>query len=158
MNGDELRALIKRFLDLVHEGVGSVEENERTLVELLDRLALALHEVPRGEVTSDVEEPDRDYDAVRAVVEARFPNFGLYGAGQLLPSDGEPDPIVGDAIDDITDIALELQETAWTWDHIGAQDALWTFRFGFTSHWGLHLRQLQAYLHEQLGGPPFDEA
>lgn len=158
MTNDELRALIQRFLDLVHNGVGSVEENERTLVELLDRLALAVHEVPEGAVTSELEAPDRNYQGVRAVVEARFPNFGLYGAGQLLLSDGDPDPIIGDAIDDITDIALELQETAWTWDHIGVQDALWTFHFGFTSHWGLHLRQLQAYLHEQLGGVPFDEA
>lgn len=84
---------------------------------------------------------------MRALATDRFHNYGLYGAPPLLEPGKEDELPTGDAIDDITDIAIDLHEAAWTWDNIGPDDGLWVFHIGFESHWGLHLRKLQAYLH-----------
>ncbi|MFN7134579.1 MAG: DUF5063 domain-containing protein, partial [Myxococcales bacterium] len=61
--------------------------------------------------------------------------------------------MVGDAIDDIVDIANDLQQVVWRWETTSEADALWHFRFSFTSHWGAHLRALQLYLHERAHWP-----
>ena len=147
MSPDEVRALIQEYLDLVTEGCESTEAGEGALIEILDRLAVAVHRSSPGDVTDDRDAPRQDYKSMRALATERFPNYGLYGAGRLLETGKEDELLVGDAIDDITDIALDLHEAAWTWDNIGPEDGLWVFRFGFDSHWGQHLRELQAYLH-----------
>jgi len=54
--------------------------------------------------------------------------------------------LVGDAIDDITDIAVEMEEIEWRWKNTSEADALWHFRFGASRHWIDHMRQLQFYL------------
>ena len=147
MTRDAIRTLMQEYLGLLETGRGSAEANERALIKILDRLALAVHEAPPGEVTDESEAPRLDYESTYAQAAARFPNYGLYGASRLLgPGEGD-ELLVGDAIDDITDIAIDMHEAAWAWDHIGQDEGLWTLRFGFESHWGLHLRELQAYLH-----------
>jgi hypothetical protein len=145
VNADELRGTIRSFLDLVTSSSSSAQENEQTLPFLLDQLALATHGTkPTGTVT-DSEAPRREYDALRAQVILRFPNYGLYRAAGTEPDD---EFLVGDAIDDITDIAKDLSEVEWLWEKVGETDALWQFHFGFESHWGSHLRELQWYIHE----------
>lgn len=146
---DAIRALIQRYLDLIEIGQGSVKANETALVEILDRLAGAIHEAPRGETTDDVDAPERRYETMRSLVVERFPNYGFYGSGCLLDLDKKDERFVGDAIDDIADIALDLHEAAWTWDNVGVEDGLWMFHFGFEYHWGMHLRELQTYLHRK---------
>jgi hypothetical protein len=49
--------------------------------------------------------------------------------------------MVGDAIDDLADIAADLEEVVW------ADDAHWHYKFLFEVHWGMHLRELALYLH-----------
>lgn len=53
--------------------------------------------------------------------------------------------MIGDAIDDIVDIAQELMDVAWLWEQAGADAACWQYRFGHDGHWGRHLRVLRAY-------------
>ncbi len=79
----------------------------------------------------------------------RFPDYGLYRAAGTLPED---EFLVGDAIDDLTDIALDLSAVAWLWEHAGESDALWEFHRSFETHWGSHLRALQVYVHELDAG------
>ena len=57
--------------------------------------------------------------------------------------------MLGDAIDDLGDIANELGETLWRWDHLGPDDAHRHFRQMFF-HWGSHLRELQSFLNAYL--------
>ena len=145
----EIRQLIERYLDLVKNGTGSIESNEKALIEVLDRLAVLIHDAPQGEVTDvDTDAPRLEEEAIRAKVAELFPAYGFYVGGQLLDPKLDNEIMVMDAIDDITDIALDLHEVVWTWDHIGETDALWFLHFGFI-HWGAHLRHLQAYLHEE---------
>lgn len=139
---------IRLFLDLVVGEDGSASD-ERALTSVLDRLALAARLTRLPDETTDLEAPSGDYAGLRARIAARFPEYGLYRAPSL---DLEGEPLVGDAIDDLTDIALELLDVAWIDEHAGESDALWHFRFGFETHWGSHLRALQWYLHERGGG------
>ncbi|MHC4247933.1 MAG: DUF5063 domain-containing protein [Planctomycetota bacterium] len=145
MSASELRDAICSFLDLVECSTSSAPENERNLGFILDQLALATHgEKPTGEVT-DSQAPSRNYDEIRAQVASRFPNYGLYRAAGTEPDD---EFLVGDAIDDIADIAGDLSEVRWLWENAGETDALWQFHFTFKLHWGSHLRGLQWYIHE----------
>jgi hypothetical protein len=137
------------FLAVV-AGEAPVTTDERALASVLDRLALTATRVTGPlDVTTELEAPEGDYAGLRARVAARFPDYGFYRAPSL---DLEEEELVGDAIDDLTDIALELLDVVWFWEHSGEADALWHFHFGFETHWGSHLRALQWYVHERGAG------
>ena len=59
---------------------------------------------------------------------------------------GSPEVTAGDALDDLADIAVDLQEVLDR-AKVSIDEAVWEFRFGFAAHWGTHLRWLQVYLH-----------
>ncbi len=145
MNNDELKGTIERYLDLVERSSASATQNERALGLLLDQLALATHTLGPTAPATDREAPRREYSVVRAEVAPRFPNYGLYRSAGTEPDD---ELLVGDAIDDITDIAIDLSGTLWLWQNVGETDAMWQYHFDFSSHWGSHLRGLQWYIHE----------
>lgn len=148
MSRDEIKQTIDAFLSLVEKGCGSTEENEARLKLLLDKLALAQH-------FADYEFDSKDYsDAPRKtngelqkLVTAQFPNFGYYNVAENVTKDvGEGKTNVGDAIDDILDIAKDLYETKWCWENNSPEDGLWFFKNNFQFHWNEHLRRLQIYL------------
>lgn len=64
---------------------------------------------------------------------------------------GESEIGVGDAVDDLADIAMDLAGVAWRFEHTSAADALWHYEHLYRIHWGEHLRDLQRFLHEQRG-------
>jgi hypothetical protein len=76
---------------------------------------------------------------------ARFPDFGFYSVAD--PGDLPGEVLVGDAIDDLCDIARDLREVRWLADHGHEADAIFAFRFGYQSHWGQHLHDLRRYLY-----------
>jgi hypothetical protein len=39
--------------------------------------------------------------------------------------------MTGDAIDDLMDITLDMREVVWLADHVGVDDAHWSFRLRF---------------------------
>ena len=43
--------------------------------------------------------------------------------------------MMGDAIDDLADLTLDMREVVWLADHMGLDDAHWSFRLQY-SHWG----------------------
>ena len=145
MKPPNLRDTLRSFLELVEGPPEPVAESAQELALLLDRLALATHAPVPSDPATDLEAPDRKAGELRAAIAPRFPHFGLYRAAGTEPED---ELLVGDAIDDLTDIALELGRVAWLWDHAGESAALWQFHFTFRSHWGAHLRGLQWYVHE----------
>ena len=149
MNKEEIHNAIADFLDLIEKGKDSIEANEQSLIFSLDKLALAYHFSEYEFDERDYPDPpDKDYKQLRAIVIQRFPNFGYYNLPKEITSK-IPDTgvIVGDAIDDITDIAQDMQAIRWRWDKTSDRDALWHFRLGYYSHWGNHLRELQFYLY-----------
>lgn len=138
---------VKSFLDLACDRP-SVSNEE--LYRALDTLVEAYHNAPPCEPSDrDDEPPSHDYPALRQTLGAKFTDLGYYNAG----SRSEPlaqSNLVGDALDDLTDIVQDLRDIAWRSSNLGEDDAIWWFRWSFESHWGLHLRSLSLYLHETI--------
>ncbi|MGR3721971.1 hypothetical protein [Abyssibius alkaniclasticus] len=133
----------KRFLDAIWSGdpPSTIE-----LTEQLDRLLVCYHDL-KGTDTAYPEQgpPERDWRAVYDQAGKRFPDYGLYPTA--IPSDGFSGAMgAGDAIDDITDITLEMREVIWYAENYGAAAADTCFRDSYY-HWGQHARELLVFLH-----------
>lgn len=141
------RATINEFLELIEHGAGSATSCEDQLPALLDRLAVLQHEiVVPDHVSVGLDAPRRNHHELRALICERFPTYGLYNTAlQVLDVPNEEFGI-GDAIDDLLDITIELYEVAWYWEQSREAEALWYLRFSFEAHWEEHLRSLQLYL------------
>lgn len=116
------------------------------LARSLDELALSYYDTPPGMPDENAPAPPEPV-FTHASVGSRFPELGLYGVAN--PSETAGSVIVGDAIDDILDIARDLSEVIWRYENVGAEDADWHFRLLYQCHWGVHLRDLSRYLHEK---------
>jgi hypothetical protein len=148
MSRDEIKQTIDDFLLLVEKGCGSVEENEAKLKLLLDKLAFAQHSINYKFDEKDyADAPRKKYDELRKLVTAQFPNYGYYNVAEDVTINiGEGKVNVGDAIDDIADMAGDLFEAKWCWENNSTEDGLWHFKNEFEIHWNNHLRGLQIYL------------
>ena len=142
-----MRAAIERYLSLT---CGNDEPGEGRIAALacaLDDLLVGLRDLEDGQPSEgDTEALRMDYQAVYAEIGRRFPELGLYPSADPLDL-AATEILVGDAVDDAADIAVDLAEALWLWDNIGAADAHWELRFGFDHHWGQHLVDLRRYLH-----------
>ncbi len=124
----------------------------------LDQLAYLQHDIS---YTFDEREypdtPRKDYPELRLIVSSRFPQLGFYNMPHSVTGEIAGTSIdVGDALDDITDIAIELYDVLWRFAHTSADDALWYFEFSYSSHWETHLRELQLCLQRIASG--FEDA
>ena len=123
--------VIEAFLDLVlHCPSPALADLARSL----DDLAAVTHRAPPGDASGDfADPPGQDYKTTYALIAARFPALGLCAvADPLSPEDGKA--MTGDAIDDLADIAGELQEVAWLWRNAGPDPALWQFHLLYRGH------------------------
>ena len=120
---------------------------DAALAAALDRLITAYHDTPDVDPSNDgMDAPRGNGPAYFQEVGARFPNYGLYPLADPTAAMG-----MGDAIDDLGDIILDMQEVIWLADHADKADALWLFRSQFY-HWGTHARDLARYLHGRQFG------
>lgn len=147
---DELVAAIGAFLHLIEQPPQDSQARLRALAAALDRLSTVYHSLEDVEPTTvDTPAGNRDHAAAYRRLGALFPEFGMY-------SEVEPEAAyrgsldettMGDAVDDLADIAGDLSEVADLLDKGETQNAIWQFRFTYQSHWGRHLRSLQRYVH-----------
>jgi len=147
MTKEEIYQAILNYLEVV-KGNYSVEEREEKLKLTLDKLALAYHFADfEFDKTDYPNAPRENYGELREVVSKNFPNCGYYNvANEVSIKIGESSTSVGDAIDDICDLAIDFSEVLWCWENTSIEDALWHFRQSYEYHWGHHLRELQLYL------------
>jgi hypothetical protein len=62
----------------------------------------------------------------------RFPDYGYYPVSDPTGAPGDKEAVMtGDAIDDLMDITLDMREVVWLADHVGVDDAHWSFRLRF---------------------------
>jgi hypothetical protein len=148
MTRDEIKQTIDDFLLLIEKGGGSPEQNEEKLKLLLDQLAMGQHFASYIFDEKDYPEaPEKTARNILDLVKKRFPNYGYYNVAEDVTCNvGKSGTMVGDAIDDINDIALDLIETKWNWENNSIEDGLWHLKNNFETHWGHHLRGLQLYL------------
>ena len=86
-----------------------------------------------------------DYEATCERVRQAFPKFGFYAVVAPAP-DPEAEVMMGDAIDDLADIASDLEPIAWLWDQ-GRQAKPLGISNPYRQHWGTHLHDLRRYVH-----------
>jgi hypothetical protein len=153
----------RHFLSVVWEGD---TPSDAELSEALDRLVAAYHTTPDADVSdSDLEAPTQDGASLYKEVSERFPDYGLYPVADPSASIGDAMGM-GDAIDDLADITLDMREVVWLADQLTLDEAHWAFRLHFF-HWGHghglphHMentpRETSAYISEQQI-PPGDIA
>lgn len=149
------------LLDFVQQATPTTPAHWPELVRLLDGVALARHACPTERWCYDDEQhgplPDRSYDEWRRGIGPRFPGFGFYWDA-LDPFDPARDEnaALGDAIDDLADIAHELQRAVLVRDRLGDREGRLALGDAFDVHVGDHLRSLQRYLHLRTAGAAWD--
>lgn len=123
-------------------------DRQARLALLLDKIAFEMHAVNYASNLADVDAPRPDYPAIRAHVERNFPGFGYYNTVlEVSVEVGDSKLCVGDAVDDLADIVLDLQEALWILENQNEHEAKWRLIWGYENHWRAHLRGLQTYLH-----------
>lgn len=152
MTRDNIYQAITQMLDLCVGKTQTMENNIPLLVKSLDAVALAYHFAEDSfDPTNSPKPPDNDYQQLRTIISARFPSLGFYNRpSEIATQITQASIVVGDAIDDLTDIILDLQAIKWRWENTNIDDALWHYRLTFEIHWGQHLRDLQWYLHDLM--------
>ena len=89
---------------------------------------------------------------IRQNVESNFPDFGLYKIIiDFTDLDNKVDDGIGDAIDDLTDIILDLLEIKWRVETNSLADGLWYFQLIFYSHTQQHILDLLNYMKQKNG-------
>jgi hypothetical protein len=149
-----IRRAIEDFVDVVESETLMPEDRLARLPATLDALAMAVRDIASDFDDADYpDDPDEDYQAIYQVVGRRFPTLGYYNVPESITQDiGESKMGVGDGIDDIADILLDLKGVLWRFKNTSVDDALWNLKQSFESHWGQHLRGLQLYLHVLASG------
>src|SRR4051812_6160488 len=126
MNRDDIHNAVLEYLDLVENGKGSKEENLQALELVLDKLALAHNFIEyQFDNTDHPDAPREDYERLRKLAEARFQGFGYYNTpANMTEKIARSEMCVGDAIDDVADIARDMYQIAWCWNNTSPEDAL----------------------------------
>jgi len=141
---------VKRFLDFcLHEKSESYDLGD--LIHELDLLVLSTYQSKFEYDDNDYPEPpNKNYAALRELVSKRFPELGFYQTVDPEISDEKESKVLtGDAVDDLVDIIGDVQDIRWYLENTTINNAKWHFEFSYRSHWGLHLRELQLFLHRQ---------
>lgn len=136
---DRLLADARYLVELVTEAPSpSLEQLSRAL----DRVAWSFDGVPDqvrpGFEPPSLPAPDRN------LVAARFPELGLYSAGD--PRKFHAAPEIADAIDDIMDIVGDLSVAIAIASDAGSDEAARHLQI-MADHWLTHLRRLGLLLH-----------
>lgn len=95
------------------------------------------------------ESPEYDYKSHYNKVKNNFPIFGNYNTvADISRNINKTTIVVGDSVDDLTEILIEIKTVLWLWENTSVSNALWQFKNMYDLHWGSHLRNLQIYLFE----------
>jgi hypothetical protein len=89
---------------------------------------------------------------VRQNIESNFKDFGFYKTIlDINDIDNLQDNAIGDAIDDLNDIIIDLLEIKWRIENNSLADGLWFFELTFRTHIQQHILDLLNYLKQKNG-------
>ena len=87
---------------------------------------------------------------IRQNIESNFKDFGYYKSiFDINDIDNLQDSAIGDAIDDLNDIIIDLLEIKWRIENNSLADGLWFFEFTFTNHIQQHILDLLNYMKQK---------
>jgi len=144
----DIKKTIEEFL-LITIQSKTAQEDLFALIAVLDELACSTNNVNYVfDETDFPDSPQQDYQQIREKVRNAFPTLGYYNTAQETSENLEAtEVVVGDSIDDITDIAIDLNDVLWCYSNTSENDAMWHYLNSYKTHWGKHLRELQLYLY-----------
>jgi hypothetical protein len=103
----------------------------------------------------EIEYPEFDkthFPNIRQNIETNFKGFGFYNTVlDISDIDNLKGNAIGDAIDDLVDITIELLEIKWRIENNSLADGLWFFELIFYTHIKLHILGLLTYMQEIYG-------
>ena len=104
-----LREHVQDFLNFVFD---PPEENKLKILEKhLVKLYFIATNLPT-DIAQSNEAIDVDYDNIRERLNPKFPEFGYYyDVGEITKLEEDAQVLVGDAMDDITEIVIDLQRS-----------------------------------------------
>lgn len=89
---------------------------------------------------------------IRRNVESNFKDYGYYKTTlDIYDIDNLKDNAIGDAIDDLSDIIIDLLEVKWRFENNSLADGLWYFQLIFQSHTQQHILDLLNYMKQKQG-------
>ena len=89
---------------------------------------------------------------IRKNIESNFMDFGFYKTViDYEDIDNLKDCAIGDAIDDLKDIVLDLLEIKWRYESNSESDGLWYFNLIFYGHTQQHILDLLNYMKQKNG-------
>ena len=155
---------LNNLVNLIHKltefGINPKVESENKILEL-KRLLVEIYANylnsdsskiidDKIETDEEIEIPNFDYKDTRKIVESNFPNLGWYNT--VLESNDlykENNLGIGDAIDDLTDIIIDMLKVKWYFENTNVKEALWYFELFMRSHSEQHLVDLLKYLKDR---------
>jgi Domain of unknown function (DUF5063) len=151
---DFVQQTISEFIETVESSGLQDLDRRQLLIKSLDKLAYCYWLVPNSYELGDEVPIVPKFSVLYDLISKHFSTFGIYidqaKADYSKMDLAEPPLAIGDAVDDLTDVLHDMHAVAWHFSNGQKEVALATFRFGFMSHWGMHLRSLQAYLHAEI--------
>jgi len=102
--------------------------------------------------TEYVEFDKTEYADIRKNVTSNFKDFSFYKTVlDINDIDNLKENEIGDALDDLTDIILDLLEIKWRIENNSLADGLWFFELTFYSHTQQHIIDLLKYVKQKNG-------
>lgn len=103
----------------------------------------------------EAEYPDFDKSKlpdIRLNVSSNFKDFGFYKTIiAIYDIDNLKNNAIGDAIDDLSDIIIDLLEIKWRIENNSLADGLWYFQLIFYGHTQQHILDLLNYMKQKNG-------
>lgn len=150
------KQLIRTINQIVKFGLEQnieISKDERNLV--LEKSLISIYslyfEIQYEYDNTDFEEyDDIKYVNIRKNIESNFPDFGYYTiAFDLMDINNKDKMAIGDAIDDLSDIILDLLHIKWRMENNSQNNGLWYFQLIFSSHTQQHIIDLLNYLKQR---------
>jgi hypothetical protein len=149
---DGLIAVEGRLVRLIEQAPDLPRDRAlQSLAGLLDEISLAFLAIPdAAPVESEPDLKPSDWSGVIGKVRSAFPELDYYR--HVAPTmEMDADPVVGSAVDDLSDILRDIEQIRQRASTSGAADAASYARLRWR-HTGVHLAQLRRFLHHRLYG------
>jgi hypothetical protein len=123
-------------------------EKEKNLERNLIRLYNFYFEIKFEFDGKDYEEFERPQPKnITENIKSNFTQFGFYKIVlDINDIDNLNGNALGDAVDDLLDITIDLIEVKWRMENNSIEDGLWHFNFSFENHIQQHILDLLNYL------------
>ena len=148
-NTENIFLLLENIIEWGKEQKNSNYDHIELLIKQLSEVNILIIELE--DMSDDLEYPEPPKIEIKTIsinVEKNFPKFSLYNiSSDVSINICEAGVIIGDAIDDLTDIIIDFMDIIWYYKNTTVENAVWYMKFGYTAHWGKHLNDLLYYLY-----------